>query len=136
MLLGTVAAVAIAGLGVFNAVLVSVTERRRELAVLKVLGASPPQLLALVCVETALLGMAGGVAGGALAWSAGLVSDGFVMRLLPYAPPPAAGHLISVGPWHAAAGAAGAVAVALAAGLGPAWSACRQPAASALRESR
>jgi len=136
MLLGTVVAVAIAGLGIFNSVLVSITERRRELAVLKVLGASPFQVLTLVCAETALLGLAGGVGGVGLAWAAGLVSDDFVMRLLPYAPPPAAGHLISVGLWHALAGTGGAVAVALAAGLAPAVGACRQPPAAALRDHR
>lgn len=134
MLLGTTVAVAIAGLGVFNAVLVSVTERRRELGIFKVLGASAWQVFAVVSLETVLLGAAGGAAGSALAWGTGLVSDDFVMRLLPYAPEPAVGHLVEVRPLHAALGVAGAVAVALLAGLGPALGASARPAVRSLKD--
>ncbi|MGH9870585.1 MAG: ABC transporter permease [Candidatus Polarisedimenticolia bacterium] len=134
MLFGSLVAVIIAGLGVFNAVLVSVTERRRQLAVFKVLGASPAQVMAVVCSETLLLGIIGGFAGALLAWGSGQVSDAFVMRLLPYAPPPAAGHLIAVGLDHAAAGIVGAVAVAVGAGLGPAVGASLRSPATALRD--
>ncbi len=135
MLFGSIVAVIIASLGVFNAVLVSVTERRRQLAVFKVLGASPAQVVAVVCGETLLMGLVGGIAGAAMAWGGGLVSDPFIMRLLPYAPPPAAGHLVSVGMGHALAGIAAAVAVSLGAGLGPALGASMRPAASALRDT-
>lgn len=136
MLLGTAVAVVIAALGVFNAVLVSVTERKEELGVMKVLGASPLQVLAVVTAETAVVGVAGGAIGALLAWGAGLVSDDFVARLLPFAPPPAEGHLIAISLTHAAVGIAGALAVALAAGLPPAVRACLLPAARSLRDAR
>ncbi len=136
MLFGTAVAVLIAALGVFNAVLVSVTERRQELGVLKVLGASPAQVFAVVAAETSLVGLSGGAAGWILALAAAAVSDGFIASLLPYAPAPESGHLIVVGAWQAAAGVAGALLVALAAGFFPALRASMVPAVSSLREAR
>ncbi len=133
MLLGTVIAVVIAGLGVFNSVLMSVTERRHELGVLKVLGASPLQVFAVVAAETALVGLLGGVAGAALALAAGLFSDDFVSRLLPFAPTPASGHLVAISSTHALMGIGGALGVAILAGLAPAWRASMLPAVRSLR---
>jgi len=136
MLLGTLVAVVIAALGVFNSVLVSVTERRQELAVFKVLGASPRQVFAVVASETALLGLLGGLLGAALTVGVGAVSDRFVMKLLPFAPMPAAGHLVSISPGQAAIGVAGAIGVALLAGVGPAVRGAMLPAVRSLRGGR
>ena len=136
MLLGTLVGVIIAALGVFNSVLVSVTERRQELGILKVLGASPAQVFAVVTAETSLLGLMGGALGVSLAIAAGAVSDDFVIRLLPFAPVPASGHLISIDSAHAAAGMAGAVLVSVLAGLIPALRASFVPAVQSLRGSR
>jgi len=136
MLLGTLVAVVIAALGVFNSVLVSVTERRQELAVFKVLGASPRQVFAVVAAETALLGLLGGLLGAALTVGVGAVSDRFVMKLLPFAPLPATGHLISISYLQALIGVAGAVAVSLLAGVGPAVSGAIRPAVRSLRGGR
>jgi putative ABC transport system permease protein len=136
MLLGTGVAVIIAGLGVFNAVLVSVAERRLELGIYKVLGASAAQVFAVVSAETALIGLIGGLAGAVFASVAGALSDDFVTRLLPFAPTPATGHLISIESGHAAVGVAGALAVSLLAGLIPAWRASMQPAVRSLRGGR
>jgi putative ABC transport system permease protein len=133
MLLGTIVPVVIAGLGIFNSVLVSVTERRRELGVLKVLGASPLQIFSLVGVETALVGLAGGIVGAMMTWGVGAVSDDFVTRLLPYAPRPAVGHLIAINATHAAVGVAGALVVSLFAGVAPALRASSLPAVRSLR---
>lgn len=136
MLIGTFVAVLIAALGVFNSVLVSVTERRQELGIFKVLGASPAQVLALVTLETTVLGLLGGAAGVALAVLGSFVSDGLVSRLLPYAPTPVDGHLIAIGLPHAAAGVAGALLVSLLAGLWPAARACVVPPVVSLRGGR
>ncbi|HZI93283.1 MAG TPA: ABC transporter permease [Patescibacteria group bacterium] len=136
MLIGTLVGVIIAALGVFNSVLVSVTERSQELGVLKVLGASPSQVFAVVTVETLLLGLIGGLTGVALAVAVGAVSDGFVGRLLPYAPVPASGHLIAVDAAHAAAGVAGALVVSVMAGMIPALRASLIPAVRSLRGGR
>lgn len=136
MLLGTLVGVIIAALGVFNSVLVSVTERRHELGVLKVLGASPGQVFAVVTTETSLLGLLGGLAGVTLATLVGSVSDDFVGRLLPYAPVPASGHLISIDTLHAVEGVMGALIVSVLAGLVPALRASLVPAVQSLRGGR
>ncbi len=133
MLLGTIVPVIIAGMGMFNSVLMSVTERRRELGVLKVLGASPLQVFSLVGIETALVGLAGGIVGAMMTWGVGSVSDDFVARLLPYAPKPATGHLIAITSTHALMGVAGALLVSFLAGMAPALIASSQPAVRSLR---
>ena len=51
-----------------NAISISVRERRIEMAVLKVLGFSPNQILALVLSEALLIGCISGVASAASAW--------------------------------------------------------------------
>lgn len=61
----------VAALGILNTMLMSVFERIRELGVLQALGLSPWQLMALVLVETVLLGGLGAVLG----TSGGLVID-------------------------------------------------------------
>ena len=133
MMLGTVVAVVIASLGVFNSVLMSVTQRRRELGVLKVLGASPVQVFAVVASETTLVGLLGGALGAVLAVAAGLVSDDLVSQLLPYAPTPVSGHVISISAFHATLGIGGALLVSMLAGLAPAWRASVLPAVRSLR---
>jgi putative ABC transport system permease protein len=61
--------VAIAGLlGLLGTMLASLRERRREMAILRSVGASPRHLLSLLVSEALLLCLAGIVAGTALAW--------------------------------------------------------------------
>ncbi|MFI5142542.1 MAG: ABC transporter permease [Thermoanaerobaculales bacterium] len=62
---------AVAGVGIMNVMLVSVTERRAEIGLLKALGALDRQVLAAFLAEAVLLALAGGVAG--LAIGAGAV---------------------------------------------------------------
>jgi len=70
--LGGIAAVslAVAGIGVMNVMLVSVTERRAEIGLLKALGAPQAEILRIFLTEAVLLATAGGLVGlggGALA---------------------------------------------------------------------
>jgi putative ABC transport system permease protein len=53
----------VAGVGIMNVMLVSVSERTREIGLLKALGASSSQILRLFLAEAALLSTAGGAAG-------------------------------------------------------------------------
>lgn len=57
---------AVAGVGIMNVMLVSVTERRAEIGLLKALGAQDRQVLAAFLAEAVLLAIGGGVAGLAL----------------------------------------------------------------------
>ncbi|HZL99653.1 MAG TPA: ABC transporter permease, partial [Planctomycetota bacterium] len=67
---------AVAGIGIMNVMLVSVSERTREVGLLKAIGAAPRQILSLFLAEAAVLSAAGGLLGLALGWGAvaGLVA--------------------------------------------------------------
>jgi putative ABC transport system permease protein len=53
----------VAGLGVMNVMLVSVSERTREIGLLKALGVTPRQIVAVFLIEAALMAGAGGSLG-------------------------------------------------------------------------
>ncbi|HKO05699.1 MAG TPA: FtsX-like permease family protein [Candidatus Acidoferrales bacterium] len=67
---GSVALV-VASLGIVNTLVMSVLERRREIGVLKALGASDADVKRLFFVEAGVMGLAGGVLGVLLGWMIG-----------------------------------------------------------------
>jgi putative ABC transport system permease protein len=89
MALGGIAAVslAVAGVGIMNVMLVSVSERTREVGLLKALGAGRGQILAAFLAEAILISSAGGLLGLALGWAAVMVLVA-VYPALPASPPP------------------------------------------------
>jgi putative ABC transport system permease protein len=86
--LGGIAAISltVAGVGIMNVMLVSVSERTREIGLLKALGVTRAQVLVVFLVEAAILS----TAGGALGVATGLLAAhalGVVYPSLPVAPP-------------------------------------------------
>ena len=63
-----VISLSVAGLGVMNLMLVTVSERTQEVGLLKAVGATGPQVLALFLAEAILLSAAGALVGIALGW--------------------------------------------------------------------
>jgi putative ABC transport system permease protein len=61
---------AVAGVGIMNVMLVSVSERTREVGLLKAIGAGRRQILAAFLAEAVILSSAGGVLGLAVGWLA------------------------------------------------------------------
>ena len=129
-------AVSAAALGVVNTTLLSVTERRRELAQLRALGATRGQVLALVVGEAALVGLAGGALG--LAAGAGLivilatVYGANAMGVAHYEPWAAAGRTLAVALRTGAWGLIAAPLISALAAYGPAARAVRRTPIEAL----
>jgi putative ABC transport system permease protein len=69
----------VAGIGIMNVMLVSVSERTREIGLLKALGATRRQILGLFLLEASIISTAGGVLGLAGSFAVGQV----IARLAP-----------------------------------------------------
>jgi putative ABC transport system permease protein len=79
-----VAAVAllVSSLGIANTMLMSVLERRREIGIMKAVGAADWQLLTCFVIEGGLIGLIGGALGLLLAWSISFPGDGWVRSMV------------------------------------------------------
>ena len=86
---GAIAAISltVAGIGIMNVMLVSVSERTREVGLLRAVGVGRRQVLAVFLTEAALLSSAGGLLGLAVGWSAVRLLVRFYPAL-PASPPP------------------------------------------------
>lgn len=66
--MGSIAAIAlvVAGIGIANTMLMSIMERTREIGIMKAVGATDMNVLEVFLIESALLGLIGGIVGCAL----------------------------------------------------------------------
>jgi putative ABC transport system permease protein len=125
-------ALAVASLGIVNTLVMAILERRREIGVLKALGASNRDVRRLFFLEAGVMGLAGGVVGVGMGWAIGRAIQ-FGTRIYLHRQGVPAENIWSV-PWWLALGAiAFAVLVSLAAGIVPASRAARLDPVQALR---
>jgi putative ABC transport system permease protein len=127
----------VAGLGVVNALLSSVAERRREIGLLRAVGTTRRQVSRLILAETATLGTTAALIGTTLGWAVTLL---FLSVARAYLGLTGEG-MSSLAAWVPllVASAAGAVLwppLAMLGGLGPAIHAARLPVIQALYETR
>jgi putative ABC transport system permease protein len=119
-------ALLVGGIGIRNIMLVSVTERTREIGIRKALGAKNQDIMIQFLIEAVALGALGGVVGIGLGWLAGLFVREAIAVWVDFPP-------VYV-PWWAIAIALGfAGSVGLISGLYPAWKAARLDPIEALR---
>lgn len=125
-------ALAVATLGIINTLVMAILERRREIGVLKALGAADGDVKQLFFVEAGVMGLAGGVLGVFFGWLIGqALTLGTNLYLKRQELP---GVQISAVPWWLISGAiAFAVLVSLIAGLYPASRAAKLNPVDALR---
>ncbi len=88
LLLGSVALVAliVAGAAVANTVMMSVSERKREIGVLRAVGAATGDVFRLILLETLLLCFAGGVIGCIASALFSPLLEGWLRNRLPFSP--------------------------------------------------
>jgi len=113
----------VGGIGVMNIMLVSVTERTREIGIVKALGATPRFILLQFLVEALVLSLFGGLVGLALGW-------GFAV-LISMAVPGMAGASVPL--WAVALALGFTTAIGVIFGLAPAIKAARLHPIDALR---
>jgi putative ABC transport system permease protein len=125
-------ALTVASLGIINTLVMAILERRREIGILKALGATDHDVRSLFFAEAGAMGLFGGIFGVALGWLIGrALTWGTTIYLHRQDLP---GVKISYVPWWLALGAMGfAVVVSLVAGLYPAGRAARLNPVEALR---
>jgi putative ABC transport system permease protein len=123
VLLGGIAGISllVGGIGVMNIMLVSVTERIREIGLRKALGARPRVIRRQFLVEASTLGLAGGVLGAVLGLAGAEVLPHFISSPVAFSPT------------ASAAAIAVAIVIGLAFGVYPATRAARLAPIDALR---
>lgn len=124
--------VAVASLGIINTLVMAILERRREIGIMKAIGASDADVKSLFFAEAAAMGLAGGAFGVALGWAIGRVINlgtnwWFARQDLP----PENFWLVPW--WLVAAAIVMAVIVSLVSGLYPAARAAKLDPVQALR---
>jgi putative ABC transport system permease protein len=118
-------AVVVGGLSVINTMIMSVTERTREIGIKRAVGAKTRHILVEYLGEAALIGLFGGLIGFGVGWATTLIINSQTQST---------GTLLFIMTWRLAVAAMGfAVILGMVAGLYPAFRAARMNPVTALR---
>jgi len=125
-------ALAVASVGIVNTLVMAILERRREIGIMKAIGASDADVRGLFFAEAGAMGLVGGAVGVTLGWAIGrLINFGTNIYLERQHFPPA--QIWSVPLWLVLGAIAFSIAVSLLSGLYPAARAARLDPVQALR---
>jgi hypothetical protein len=121
-------ALLVCGVGIVNSMLMSVTERYKEIGTMKCLGATDGNVLELFLIESAILGLIGGIVGAVIGCLAAVIIYGFQLGFPVVFSVPALAYLYEIGLALVVALVLSVVAAAY-----PAWRAAKLNPAEALR---
>jgi putative ABC transport system permease protein len=125
-------ALAVASIGIVNTLVMAILERRREIGIMKAIGASDADVRGLFFAEAGAMGLVGGAVGVALGWAIGrLINFGMNIYLQRQNFPVA--QIWSVPLWLVLGAIAFSIVVSLLSGLYPASRAARLDPVQALR---
>jgi putative ABC transport system permease protein len=125
-------ALAVASIGIVNTLVMAILERRREIGIMKAIGASDADVRGLFFAEAGAMGLVGGAAGVTLGWAIGrLINFGMNIYLERQHFP--AAQIWSVPLWLVLSAVAFSIGVSLLSGLYPASRAARLDPVQALR---
>jgi putative ABC transport system permease protein len=125
-------ALAVASIGIVNTLVMAILERRREIGIMKAIGASDADVRGLFFAEAGAMGLVGGAAGVTLGWAIGrLINFGMNIYLERQHFPSA--QIWSVPLWLVLSAIAFSIVVSLLSGLYPASRAARLDPVQALR---
>jgi putative ABC transport system permease protein len=125
-------ALAVASIGIVNTLVMAILERRREIGIMKAIGASDSDVKKLFFAEAGAMGVLGGIVGVGLGWTIGhVINLGTNIYLKRQALPPE--NFWSVPWWLVGAAIVFAFVVSLLSGLYPAARAARLDPVQALR---
>ena len=125
-------ALAVASIGIVNTLVMAILERRREIGIMKAIGASDGDVKKLFFAEAGAMGILGGIVGVVLGWAIGqVINIGTNVYLKRQGFPP--DHFWSVPWWLVAFAMLFAFIVSLVSGLYPAGRAARLDPVQALR---
>ena len=132
--LGIIGAIALvtASLGIINTLVMSITERRREIGILKSLGADERDIRALFLVESGAIGTIGSVIGIVIGWAGTRIVAAIIEAVMKREDMPVFDPF-ALPPWLVLLAFAFGVLVSVAAGLYPAARAARVDPVEALR---
>jgi ABC-type antimicrobial peptide transport system permease subunit len=122
----------VASLGIINTLVMAILERRREIGILKALGASDRDVRQLFFAEAGVMGLVGGILGVGLGWAIGrAINFGTNIYLRRLELPPE--RIWSVPLWLVGAAIGFAIVVSLVSGIYPAARAARLDPVQTLR---
>lgn len=125
-------ALMVASIGIVNTLVMAILERRREIGIMKAIGASDADVKRLFFAEAGAMGILGGIVGVGLGWAIGqVINVGTNIYLRRQSLPPE--HFWAVPLWLVGGAIAFAFVVSLVSGLYPAGRAARLDPVQALR---